>query len=143
VILIDANILLYAHNSSSEHHSAAARWLEKAFSGDAPVCLTWMTILAFLRIATNSHIFPHPLSATQAAKIVSGWLEQPCVSVINPGERHWEILSKLLGTAQARGPLVMDTHLAALAIENGAVLYTSDQDFTRFPGLRTKNPLQR
>ena len=141
MILIDANLLLHAYNSSSDHHQAARRWLEVAFSQPEPVRLAWVTVLAFLRIGTNPRAFEYPLSTAEASAIVSEWLEQPAVAILDPGERHWTILSGLLRTAQACGALVMDAHLAALAIEHGATLCTSDRDFTRFSGLRISNPL--
>jgi uncharacterized protein len=142
LILIDANLLLYAHNASSEHHAAARPWLEKAFSGSQPVRLAWITLLAFLRIGTNFRVFPHPLTVTEAVNLVSEWLKIPAVAILEPGEGHWEILAGLMTTNQASGPLVMDAHLAALAIEHGATLCTTDQDFSRFPGLQVLNPLK-
>jgi hypothetical protein len=105
------------------------------------VGLSWATILAFLRISTTTGIFERPFSGTEAAAIVSGWLEPPVVAILNPGERHWEILCELMTKGQAHGPLIMDAHLAALAIEHGATLATTDRDFSRFPGLRIVNPL--
>ena len=142
MILVDANLLLYAYNTSSEHYDRARRWLEELLSKpQQPVGLPWATILAFLRISTNSRAFPHPYSISEAASFVSDWLATPAVTLLAPGERHWSVLSGLLPAAQIRGPLVTDAHLAALAIEHGAVLYTTDRDFARFPGLRTVNPL--
>ncbi len=142
MILIDANLLLYAYNSSLEHHQRAREWLEEVLSKPAePVHLAWVTILGFLRISTNPRAFPKALSVKEALAIVSEWLSLPTVHVLDPGERHWDILTSLLSQGQARGPLVMDGHLAALAIEHGAVLCTSDKDFARFPGLRLLNPL--
>jgi toxin-antitoxin system PIN domain toxin len=141
VILVDANILLYAYVSSSKHHEAARVWLETTFSKPEPVGLSWATILAFLRISTTTGIFEQPFSAAEAAAIVSGWLEHPTVTILNPGERHWEILRYVMSKGQAHGPLITDAHLAALAIEHGATLATTDRDFTRFPGLRILNPL--
>jgi hypothetical protein len=142
MILVDANLLLYAYNSSSEHHHPARRWWEAALSKPRqPVALAWVTILAFLRISTNPRAFPSPYSPAEAASFVSEWLAVPTVGVLNPGERHWQILSELLPAAQVRGALVTDAHLAALAIEHGAVLCTTDRDFTRFTGLKTANPL--
>ena len=142
MILLDANLLLYAYTPSLPHHPAARPWLEKTLSGSEPVRIAWVTLLAFLRIGTDSRAFPHPLSAAEAVAIVSEWLELPGVAILEPSERHWEILSELLTTTQAHGPLVMDAHLAALAIEHGATLYTTDQDFSRFPGLQVMNPLK-
>jgi hypothetical protein len=142
LILVDANILLYAYDPSSQRHEAARRWLEEVLSGPEPVGVAWMALLAFLRIGTSSRAFSIPFSLEEAVTIVSEWLERPMVAILNPGERHWEILRNLLVTAQARGPLAMDAHLAALAIEHGATLCTTDRDFTRFPGLRFSNPLE-
>jgi toxin-antitoxin system PIN domain toxin len=141
VILLDANLLLYAYNSSSEHHVAAKRWLEGLLSHSQSVRLAWISILAFLRISTNPRAYPSPLSPAEASEIVSSWLERPMVAVLDPGERYWAILSQLLTASQSRGALVSDAHLAALAIEHGATLATSDRDFTRFPDLRLLNPL--
>jgi uncharacterized protein len=142
VILIDANLLLYAHNSSARQHKAARRWLEEVLSSTAPVRLAWVTILAFLRISTSARVFPSPLSIGEAIACVADWLEQPAVDVLEPGERHFALLSSLLPAAQAQGAIVMDGHLAALAIEHGAILYTTDRDFARFAGLRIINPLE-
>lgn len=143
MILLDANLLLHAYNSSSQQHSAARRWLEEILSGTRPVRFAWVTILAFLRIGSNPRAFPYPLSPAEASEIVSSWLERPMVAVLIPGERHWSILSGLLIAHQARGPLAMDAHLAALAIEHGATLCTTDRDFARFPDLSVFNPLSR
>jgi hypothetical protein len=142
VILVDANLLLYAYDASSEHHARARAWLEEVLSGSDPVGFAWVTLLAFLRIATNPRALARPLSLGEAAAIVSSWLGQPCVSLLQPGERHWEILSGLLEPAQARGPLVMDAHLAALAIEHRCAIVSTDSDFRRFPGVDHHNPLR-
>ena len=141
MILVDANLLIYAHDSASAHHEVARSWLEEALSKPEQVGLAWVVILAFLRIATNRRLRPNAPSIAEAVEIVTGWLERPTVALVHPGERHWEILRRLLEEGQAPGPLVMDAHLAALAIEHGATLATTDKDFTRFPGLRVFNPL--
>lgn len=141
MILVDANLLLHAYNPRSREHDVARRWLEAALSGAAPVRMAWFTIWAFLRITTHPRVFERPLSFDEAAAIVSSWLAQPCLGVVEPGDRHWEILSGLAGPGQAVGPLVMDAVLAALAIEHGATLHTTDRDFARFEGLRWTNPL--
>jgi len=102
--------------------------------------MAWVTILAFIRISTNPRIFEAPLSAQEAIAIVSSWLEREAVSILEAGEQFWEILRRLLVEAQVSGPLVMDAFLAALALENGATLATTDRDFSRFPKLRLANP---
>lgn len=140
--LIDANLLLYAYDSSAEHHEVCKQWIEEMMSGREQVRLAWATILAFLRITTAKNILKRPLSILEALGFVSDWLAQPAVDVIDPGERHLSILSSLLKSAQARGPLVTNAHLAALAIEHGAVVCTNDKDFSRFSGLRVFNPIE-
>lgn len=139
--LVDANILIYAYDSSSHQHSAAKQWLEKNLSETEPVRLAWVTILAFLRITTHRKIFANPYSISEAAAIVNDWLAQPCMGILQPTARHWPILTALLQDGQATGPLVMDAHLAALAIEHGATLCSTDKDFTRFETLKLANPL--
>ena len=142
MILLDANLLLYAYNVADEHHDAARTWLEGVLAGPEEVRLAWVTILAFLRIGTNPRAFEQPLSIQEAVGHASDWLAQPAVTVIEPGERHWSILSELLPSSQAKANLVMDAHLAALAIENGATLCTTDRDFARFQGLKLRYPLE-
>lgn len=141
MILVDANLLIHAYHSRSPHHAQARTWLEKALSGPDLVRFAWVTLWAFLRITTNARIFERPLSAEEAAEIVSAWLARPNAGIAEPGERHWEILAGLMKDGQATGPLVMDAALAALAIENGATLQTTDRDFHRFTGLSFVNPL--
>jgi hypothetical protein len=141
MILLDANLLLYAYDSSSPHHQAARDWLENTLSRPEHIGLAWMTLLAFVRLSTSRRLLEHPLSIIEATAVVSAWLERPMVTLLNPGERHWEILRDMMTKGQAQGPLIMDAHLAALAIEYGATLASADRDFARFPGLRLLNPL--
>jgi hypothetical protein len=141
VKLPDANILLYAYDRSSPYNVGARGWLEEALSGSTPVAFCWPTILAFIRIATNGRAIVRPLAVNDARQIVESWLEQPISTVVLPTERHWALLSRLLTSGQASGPLVSDAHLAALAIEHGATLATNDRDFARFPGLHVEYPL--
>jgi uncharacterized protein len=141
VILVDANILLHAYHPRSTSHAACRAWLEAALSGVVPLGLAWSTVHAFLRISTSARVFERPLGIGEAVDVVDRWLLQPAVTVVVPGERYWEILSHLVAAGQASGPLVMDAALAALALENGAVVCTTDRDFSRFPGVRTLSPL--
>jgi toxin-antitoxin system PIN domain toxin len=141
VILVDANLLLHAYNLRSRDHEASRAWLETVLSGPQLVRFGWLTVWAFLRIATNPRVFDRPLTIDEAAEIVGSWFAQPTVGILEPGERHWDLLQRLTRRGQASGPLVMDAALAALAIEHGATLCTTDRDFARFPGLSWVNPL--
>jgi len=141
LILIDANVVIYAYDRSDPHHPVARPWLERTIGGEEPVGFPLMTLLAFVRISTNPGLHREPLPARTAVSIVRSWLAHPNVSMVSPTERHWSTLEGLAASGQARGPLLMDAHLAALAIEHGATLATTDRDFSRFPGLRTIDPL--
>ncbi|MDR7423337.1 MAG: PIN domain-containing protein [Armatimonadota bacterium] len=141
MILVDANLLLYAYAAGSPRHAEARAWLEGVLSGPRPVRLAWATVQAFLRLSTHPRIFERPFSIDEACAIVEEWFTRPTVATLQPGDRHWEILRTLLRAAQARGDVVADAHLAALAIEHGATLCTTDRDFVRFPDLTFENPL--
>lgn len=141
MILVDANLLLYAYQPRAAQHAASREWLEAALNGRELVRFAWVSLWAFVRIATHPRVFEQPLSAAEAQQAVGAWLAQPSVDVLDPGDRHWEILCQLMHSGQASGPLVMDAVLAAIAIEHGATLYTTDRDFARFEGLRWSNPL--
>ncbi len=142
MILPDANVLLYAYHPAAAEHSRAKAWLENALSGSEPVRFAWQTLWAFLRISTHANVFEHPLTRNEAITIVSSWLERPNVEIVGPDERHWEILQSLLDEAQCTGPLVTDATLAAIAIENGARIHTTDRDFSRFPSLEWIDPIR-
>ena len=141
MILVDANILLYAEDQSSEHHAKSCKWWDAQLSGDSHVCLSWIVLLAYIRIATIRRIFEAPLSLEEAIKRVQSWLVQPCVRLINPTSKHWQILQNLLIRGRAVANLTSDAHLAALAIEHGCILYSTDADFSRFSPLKWKNPI--
>ena len=143
MILPDANLLLHAYHTRAAQHEASKAWLEATLSGHEIVRFAWVTLWAFLRISTSTKVLEHPLSIGEAAAAVSSWLERPNAGLIEPGDRHWTILRQLLEAAQCTGPLVTDAALAALAIEHGATLHTTDRDFSRFPGLAWTNPLER
>jgi uncharacterized protein len=141
MILIDANLLLYAVNSAAARHDDARRWLDTTLSGTEEAGFAWPVILAFLRIATHPGLFPRPLSIRAAAAKMDAWLEQPVARVLDPSTGHWGRFSALLQETQCAGNLIQDAHLAALAMEHGARLYSSDADFSRFPNLNWRNPL--
>lgn len=141
MILVDANLLIYAVDSDAPHHALARRWLEDTLSGGDHVGLAWVVILAFLRITTRDGILVRPLDPNDALSYVDSWLELPCVEAVGPGPNHWPVMRNLLKAAGTLGNLTSDAHLAALAIEQGAALYSADHDFARFPGLAHVNPL--
>ena len=141
MILVDANILLYAEDSLHPRHEAARVWWDDKLSGAGAVCLCWTALSAYIRIGTNPRVFERPLSLEQAIERVQSWLNQPCTRIVRPTERHWAVFRKLLTDGQAVANLVTDAHLAALAIEHGCLLASTDADFARFPGLKWKNPL--
>jgi hypothetical protein len=141
MILVDANLLLYAYHPRAEQHEASRAWFEAVLSGPDLVRFSWLTLWAFLRIATNPRVFERPLSASEAEVAISSWLSQPAAGILDPGERHWEILRGLVRDGQAAGPLVMDAVLAAIALESGATVCATDRDFSQFSELRWTNPL--
>lgn len=138
---MDANILLYAEDQLSPNHVKARTWWDAALSGSDPVCLCWMVLNAYIRIGTNPRVFEQPLSLEQAVSRIQSWLDQPCTRLVGPTERHWIVFQQMLREGQAAGNLVTDAHLAALALENGCELISTDSDFSRFPGIRWRNPL--
>jgi len=141
LILVDANILLYAEDVLHPRHEKARVWWDVQLSGTGVVCLCWTVLSAFIRVGTNPRVFEHPLSLEQALARVQSWLDQPCTRVIRPTERHWTVFQQVLIDGQAVANLVSDAHLAALAIEHGCELASTDSDFARFPKLKWKNPL--
>ena len=141
MILVDANLLLYAEDSLSEHHEAARTWWDEKLSGSDPVALCWPALTAFIRIGTNTRLHRRPLTLKEAIERVQSWLEQPCVQLIDTTEQHWPLFQQMLRAGNASANLVSDAHLAALALEHNFVLHSTDADFARFRGLKWKNPI--
>jgi toxin-antitoxin system PIN domain toxin len=141
VILVDANILIYAHVSSFSQHDAARDWLDRQLNGPTRVGLPWASLLAFLRLVTNPRVFEHPEPIGDAWRQVCAWLGCEVAWSPQPTERHADVLGELLGLPGVHGNLVPDAHLAALAMEHGLTLCSTDGDFARFRGLRWQNPL--
>jgi uncharacterized protein len=141
LILVDANILLYAEDTLNPRHRQAREWWDDRLSQGDPVCLCWTVLSAFIRIGTNPRVFENPLPLEQAILRVQSWLDQPCTRIIRPTDQHWAIFQKMLTESQAVANLVTDAHLAALAIEHSCELVSTDSDFARFPGLKWSNPL--
>ncbi len=139
--LVDLNLLLYAVNRDSAQHAPAKAWVERTVAGSEPVALPWVVVLGFLRLATSGRVFRKPLSPDAAVEVIHGLLAGPAVVTLSPGDEHWQILRDLLTESGTAGNLTTDAHLAALAIEHGAELCSTDADFARFRTLRWKNPL--
>ena len=140
-MILDANVLLYARNTSEPRHEAAKAFVEAELNGPRRVGLPWQTLHAFLRISTHPRVFAKPLTPDQAADQVASWLAGPAAWVPVPGPRHGEVLLELVRALRITGPLVSDAGLAALALEHGVGIWSTDGDFSRFPGLRWENPL--
>ena len=142
MILVDANLLLYAYDAASPRHDAARAWLENVLTTERDVRLGVATVLAFLRLSTDPRVFERPMSPLEATTIVTSWLTRRNVSLALPAEGHWSRLGDLANRSRSSGPLLMDAHLASLTIERGARLATTDRDFARFAGLRFEDPIE-
>lgn len=140
-MILDANLLLYARNAADPRHAAAGAFLEDVLNGPARVGLPWMTLTAFLRIATHPRVFARPLTCEQACGQVADWLAAPASWVPEPGPGYADALTGLLVTHRVSGALVSDAALAALALEHGTGIWSTDGDFARFSGLRWVDPL--
>jgi hypothetical protein len=141
VILVDANLLIYAVFQDSQRHDAARIWLDSVLSGAEMVALPWAVLGAFIRLATNPRIMTQPLTLDDAMAHVNEWLDLPLVRSIVPTDRHREIFAQMLRGSMATGNLVSDAHLAALAFEHRCRLASTDDDFARFPDLEWFTPL--
>ena len=142
MILVDANLLVYAHVSSLPQHRAARTWLDEKLNGMPRVGLPWPSLLAFARLVTNPRVFQRPATVSAAWSQLGAWLDCAPAWVPLPTERHREVLGTLLGATAGRANLIPDAHLAALALEHGLTVCSTDGDFARFPGVRWENPLR-
>jgi uncharacterized protein len=140
VVVVDANVLVYAVNQSMPQHAAAKRWIEEALNGSESVGFAWLVLLAFIRLATLPAVFPQPLGVATALDVVDAWLLARASLVVQPTTRHAAVLRGLLRETGTAGNLASDAHLAAIAIEHGARVCTFDRDFARFPGVRSFAP---
>lgn len=141
MILVDANLLVYAVVEEMPDNARAARWLEERLNGVDRMGIPWPSLVAFLRVVTNSRVFRAPMDSATAWRQVEAWIACPIVWIPNPTPRHVEIFGKLVTDARATGNLVHDAHLAALALEHGLTVASTDGDFARFSGVRWVNPL--
>lgn len=141
MILVDANLLVYAHVSDFAEHEAARTWLDDQLNGPVRVGLPWPSLLAFVRLVTNPRIFERPARMADAWKQVREWLDAPAAWVPTPTTRHADVLEPLLLAGVSRSNLVPDAHLATIALEHGLTVCSTDGDFARFEGVRWENPL--
>ena len=141
MILVDANLLIYAVNKDLPQHKQARAWWEQALSGAGAVGLPWVSLMAFLRVCTNPRVFENPLSPEQALTFIDEWLDRPNVSIVAPDAGRWAIVKNLLRQTGTAGNLTTDAHIAALALEHGCTVCSADNDFKRFPGVAHINPL--
>ena len=143
MILVEANLLVYAYHPRAEQHEKSRAWLEAVLSGPDLVRFAWLTLWAFLRNATNPRVFERPLSTSEAEAAISSWLAQlAAAGILEPGERHWDIFKRLCIATNTRGRRVTDAWFAALAIEWGCEWVTMDRDYARFPGLKWSVPVR-
>jgi hypothetical protein len=140
VILVDANILVYAHVEDFAQHVQARRWLDDRLGGTARVGLPWESLVTYLRLVTNPRVFPRPLAATAAMAQIVDWLSRDAAWTPSPTDRHGDFLAEYLALDGIRGDLIPDAHLAAIARGHGLTVISNDSDFARFPGVRWENP---
>lgn len=138
--LVDANVLLYAANESAPQHEEARAWLDRALAGGGTIGFAWTVLLAFVRLTTHPSVFPRPLRLADATAVVRSWLDRPTAVVVEPTDRHLDLLESLLGDLGTAGNLTSDAHLAALSLEHRAELVSYDGDFARFDGVRWVKP---
>ncbi|MGI8683701.1 MAG: TA system VapC family ribonuclease toxin [Acidimicrobiales bacterium] len=140
-MLVDANILLYAVDEDSRFHQSARSWLEESLNGPSRVGLPWLSLTAFVRIATHPRALEHPLAPAEAWRFVEEWLDAPAAWVPQPGRGHREVLGRLVRDLDLRGNLVTDAALAALCVEHGLRIVSADSDFARFTEVSWVNPM--
>ena len=141
MIVPDLNLLVYAYNDGANHHAPARRWWEDLVNGTERVGVPWVVSTGFVRLMTHPKVLTHPVAPTEAVDFVRQWFRFPHVAPVNPGAEHLALLRRNLAAAGVGANLVTDSHIAAVAMEYQAEVHSNDTDFSRFPGLRWRNPL--
>lgn len=139
----DVNLLVHAHRREAPEHDASRQWLIDARMGNQQLGLADVVMAGFLRVVTNGRVFRDATPFDKAVRFLDAVLAGPAVRRIAPGERHWPLFLDLCRRGDAKGNLISDAWIAAIAIEQGATLVTTDRDFRRFPGLRFEDPLEQ
>jgi uncharacterized protein len=143
VILLDVNVLVHAFHDGAPEHNAYRAWLTDTVAADEPFGVSELALSGFVRVVTHPRIFHPPAPLADALAFADALRSQPNAVIVAPGPRHWELFSGLCTVAGARGSLVADAYFAALALEHGCQWITADRDFSRFPGLRWRHPMER
>ena len=141
MVLIDVNVLVYAHRAELPKHKAFRQWMEACIASDQPFGVSDLVLSGFLRIVTHPGIVKSPTPLGEALRVVAKLRAQPNYVRVMPGPRHWEIFVHLCQQVEAKGNLIPDAYHAALAIESGSEWITADRDYSRFPALRWRHPL--
>lgn len=142
MVLIDVNVFVYAHREDAPDHLAYRDWLASVVNGDQAYGIADLVLSGFLRVVTHPRVFDPPSPLQAALAFATQIRSQPHCVLVSPGSRHWEIFTRLCQTVGAKGNLIPDAYLAALAIESGSEWITTDRDYSRFPGLRWRHPLE-
>jgi toxin-antitoxin system PIN domain toxin len=141
MILMDVNVLVYAFRKDSLNHTRYRDWLHGVINASDAYGLSDLVLSGFLRIVTHPKVFKQPSAWNDACQFAQVVRSQPNCRCITRGERHWDIFTELCRKSEAKGNLVADAFLAALAIESGCEWITTDRDFAKFPGLKWRHPL--
>ena len=141
MIFPDINLLIYAYDSGSKHHRICSEWLETTINSQVPVCFSWHTIFGFMRVATTIRMVSRPFTASEVMTIAEELMSVATAKMLEPGEKHFGIFRRLVDDTGISGARLSDAHIAALAIEHGATVASSDKDFRVFDGLSLMNPI--
>jgi toxin-antitoxin system PIN domain toxin len=142
MILIDVNVLVYAHRADAPGHAAYRAWLESVVNGSQAYGLSELVLSGFLRVVTHPRVFTPPSDLAAGFAFVEAIRQRPNAVLISPGPRHWDIFANLCRRAVVKGNLIPDAYFAALAIESGSEWISTDRDYSRFPGLNWRHPLE-